>query len=108
MDYREYLEFLNESISGLPDIHQKALFNDIRKRDGWIQLTMETKGWAVNLNDGLLLMVFVPEGDHEVYFMWDFFINDETQLPPDFEKSAEHCGYFGLPPNFFFRAARQL
>lgn len=107
MDYKEYLEFLNESISGLPDIHQKAIFNDIRKRDKWIQLTRETKGWAVNLNDGLLVVEFVPEGEHRVYFCWDFFIYDETQLPPDFEKTFEHYGFLGLPPNFYFKTAGQ-
>jgi hypothetical protein len=105
MDYREYLEFLNESISGLPEIHQKALFNDIRKKDEWIQLTQEIKGWAVNLNDGVLLLVFEPEGEHRVYFCWDYFIDDPSQIPVDYADSFEHYGYFGLPPNFFIKTA---
>lgn len=106
MDYREYLEFLNESISGMPEIHQKALFNDIRKRDNWLQLTREVKGWAVNLNDGLLLLIFVPEGEHRIFFCWDFFIDNETQLPADYENLFEHCGYFELPPNFNIKALK--
>ena len=105
MDYTEYLEFLNESISGLPEIHQKALFNDIRKKDKWIQLTQEVKGWAVNLNDGVLLLVFVPEGEHRIYFCWDFFIDEPSQIPADYAESFEHYGYFDLPPNFLIKKA---
>jgi hypothetical protein len=105
MDYREYLEFLHESISGLPGIHQKALFNEIRKKDKWIQLAGEVKGWAINLNDGVVLMVFEPDGEHRIYFCWDYFINGLSQVPVDYAESFEHCGYFDLPPNFYIKKA---